>query len=363
MGHRYSFFAIALSTAAIAAGQTKPVQIIDPVFQVRAYSWTIPANWTFNGMVMEGTSCVQTPFPIFRITAPDGVSQLKVLPRFDWTWQTGGIGKAQPAADCLPLNTQLSAADFLKIMVRVLGVTYVRDLETPDLAQYRETLNRQSANSPIKVSGDQARFLVRYSVNNIAVEEYIHATTRCTENTRRFGVNQVQMTLFACSATLTRGRARQGQLEAMTPRFQSIGKSVVVNPQWNEKWEAALMARAQENMRRGTEAIVRKGEATRAMQQRQHEQFLAVMQRGTDMSMQRTQDSMDARSRMAGDWADYALDLQKRRDPGTGNIVKTSSQYSYTWLNESGQPYNTNDPNDNPNGRLKGNWTLQQNVR
>ena len=81
------------------------------------------------------------------------------------------------------------------------------------------------------------------------------------------------------------------------------------------------------------------------------------------MSMARTKESMDARSRMAGDWADYALDLQKRRDPVTGAISKDSSRYSYSWVNESGEHYQSNDPNDNPNGRIQGNWTLQQNVR
>lgn len=213
------------------------------------------------------------------------------------------------------------------------------------------------------MSGDQARFLVRYNVNNIPVDEYLSVTTRCTENTRKFGVNQVQMTLYACYAILTRGRTRQGQLEAMQNRFQTIGKSVAINQQWNEKWQAAVMAAAQDRMRRGTDAIIKRGEEMRAVQQRQHEQFLATMQRGTNMSIQRTKESMDARSRVADDWADYALDLQKRRDPVTGQETKDSSQYSYTWINEFGERYQTNNPNDNPNGVRKGNWVLQENVR
>ena len=65
---------------------------------------------------------------------------------------------------------------------------------------------------------------------------------------------------------------------------------------------------------------------------------------------------------MAGDWADYALDRQKRLDPNTGKTSKDSSLYSYTWVDAFGQHYQANDMNDNPNGRLKGSWTLQQNV-
>ncbi len=51
------------------------------------------------------------------------------------------------------------------------------------------------------------------------------------------------------------------------------------------------------------------------MRQRRHEDFMVSMQRGTDMSMQRTAQSMNARSRAADDWCDYSLDLQKRLDP------------------------------------------------
>jgi hypothetical protein len=99
------------------------------------------------------------------------------------------------------------------------------------------------------------------------------------------------------------------------------------------------------------------------MRQRQHEQFLASMQRGTDMSMARATESANARHQAADDWCDYSLDLQKRLDPRTGEITKDSSAYSYTWVNEQGKRVQTNDVNANPNGNGTGNWTLQENVR
>ena len=89
------------------------------------------------------------------------------------------------------------------------------------------------------------------------------------------------------------------------------------------------------------------------------------MKRGTDLSMQQAGASAKANHQMAGDWADYSLDQQKRLDPTTGRITKDSSAYSYTWVNDS-DPRNrmqTNDVNFNPNGNGTGNWTLQQNVR
>ena len=101
------------------------------------------------------------------------------------------------------------------------------------------------------------------------------------------------------------------------------------------------------------------------MRQRQHEDFMVSMQRGTDMSMQRTAQSMNARRRAADDWCDYSVDLQKRLDPNTGLIPKDSSAYSYTWVNEQGDRVQTNNINASPNGNGTGtgNWTLQENVR
>jgi hypothetical protein len=103
-------------------------------------------------------------------------------------------------------------------------------------------------------------------------------------------------------------------------------------------------------------------EQAQAMRQKQHEDFDASLQRGTDMSMARTQDSMNARSRAADDWCDYSLDQQKRLDPNTGLITKDSAAYNYTWVNEQGDRVQTNNINANPNGNGTGNWTLQENV-
>jgi hypothetical protein len=98
------------------------------------------------------------------------------------------------------------------------------------------------------------------------------------------------------------------------------------------------------------------------MRQRQHEQFLDTMQRGTDLSMKQAAASANANHRAADDWSDYSLDLQKRLDPNTGLITKDSSAYNYTWVNETGDRVQTNNINANPNGNGSGNWTLQENI-
>ena len=100
-----------------------------------------------------------------------------------------------------------------------------------------------------------------------------------------------------------------------------------------------------------------------AVRQTMHEQFLATMQRGTDASTARTQQSMNARSTAASDWVGYALDQKTVADPNTGQISKVSNSYTHTWVDSTGKTtYQTNDSNANPNGVLPGNWTQQQTV-
>jgi hypothetical protein len=65
---------------------TKLVTIIDPVLNIKAYSITIPADWIFAGAVFPGSSCSDGPFPVFRMSSPDGLTGIKQLPPLDWSW-------------------------------------------------------------------------------------------------------------------------------------------------------------------------------------------------------------------------------------------------------------------------------------
>jgi hypothetical protein len=57
---------------------------VDPVFGMTAYTLTIPDNWIFQGDVIQGTSCVPAPLPVFRMSSPDGLTGVKWFPCMDW---------------------------------------------------------------------------------------------------------------------------------------------------------------------------------------------------------------------------------------------------------------------------------------
>jgi hypothetical protein len=101
-------------------------------------------------------------------------------------------------------------------------------------------------------------------------------------------------------------------------------------------------------------------EQSMAAQAQEHQQFMATLQRGTDLSMGQAQAGLNAQSTASSDWVNYALDQQTVMDPNTGQISTVSSASSYTWMDGSGKTYQTSDSSANPNGVMPGTWTKQQ---
>jgi hypothetical protein len=348
-----------------AAGTT-PVTITDPILNMKAYSITIPANWIFEGAVFPGSSCSDGPFPVFRTSSPDGLTGIKQLPRLDWSWTDNPNHPSKGGADCLPYKKELFASDMLKYMIGVLQVEFVRDEPTPDLADIQR--NTAAHNAPkMSFSADKARATERYHIKKIVMEERLNVYVGCT--------SYKDIGWHTRSAGVSRTWAPQGKYNDDT--FKPISRTFAVDQEWNAKRAQIAIQKLNDLSERSMRAIQQMGEdaarrsaaqyntfnQAQEMRQRQHEDFMASMQRGTDMSMQRTAQSMNARSRAADDWSDYSLDLQKRLDPNTGLITKDSSNYNYTWVNEQGDRVQTSNINANPNGNGTGNWTLQENVR
>ena len=176
-----------------------------------------------------------------------------------------------------------------------------------------------------------------------------------------------------CSANVRYVHAPEAQYQAALTLLDPKNTGAFEIPNWSKAWMDNNNRQAQANLNR----IREQGQAAMAqsrasaeqfnhsqeVRQRMHQEFLSTMQRGTDMSMNRARQSSNARHTAASDWVDYSLDRQTVRDPNTGQVSKVSSSSSYTWIDSTGKvSYQTNDPNADPNGTLKGTWTRQQQV-
>ena len=380
---------IVLSGLGMAHGQqpasapttTRQAGIMDPVLQMQAFSLRVPADWIFEGALVPGSPCAAMPGAVFRAVSPDGITGIKMLPELAWSWSVPPTASPEkPGGACLRFDRELPAAEFVKDMAGVLQVEFVREEPVPAAmaAAFQEKMKKQNESFAAQTPAGKPVFritrhetsiaLVHYSINTIPVEEWLTATLWCLD--APFGIGKGVQHRHTCTASVLRSRARPGELEASKEQFQSVSESMLVDEQWMKKWTERNASRdgvggytgrwgdyiLPSREQRAQDAL------SSALHTRQYEEFMGGTRRSTDLVMARPQETTEAR-RNTGDWADYVFDLLKRPDPNIGSIIAVPLQYAYTWVDEQGQHYQTNDFNDNPNGRLKGAWTRQRNDR
>ncbi len=372
--------------AAPASGGVRQENIFDAHLNLNAYNVTVPANWKFDGIYVPGSSCAQIPFPVFRMYSLDGLTEIRRLPRFDWSWSNSKF-KPQQHDDCLDLKQELSAQEFVKYLIGMMQVAYVRDfpLSQEMLDAQQKSLDRSNAaladsakrfdqmnaslpsmknsrkNEPATQRGSVAAAIAEYRNGTFMIEEQIWVRLMCMHNPINFGPEAGAFS-EQCNATVRILRAPKGQLEALLARAEAERLGATENAEWASKYLQYMnqVAQARLNqMNRDANARMQQQhdefERAQAVRSQQHQQFLANMQAGTDRSMARAAQAANSRHAIAQDWCDYALDRQTVTGPG--GTVKISNAYGQTWTDGSGNYYQTNDPNTNPNGVLKGNWT------
>lgn len=358
--------------------------IHDPGLNMDAYYVAIPAGWHLQSAVVYGR-CSPNPFPVFRASSPDGLTVLERLPRLDWRRSNLSY---QPKGSCLPLTQEFTASEFLKYAATMLGVEYAGAVPVPEAAVLSERRDVDAYNNlglqqaartntePVTMRGEVAQAKVRYKNGSFAMEALLFVTFNCVHSPLR--VQGRTFTTDTCTATVRVVRAPEGKLDAAVKMLDAAGARP--SSQWSQAYTDMLARMAQQSTAQlnqfNQQMQVQNDQfnqrmkiqndqfnQSQAIQQRQHEQFLSTMQRGTDMSMQRAAQSANANHRAASDMVDYSLGQQTVRDPNTGQVSKVSGGYTQTWVNDTGtQSFQTSDPNANPNGVLKGNWTQQQQV-
>jgi len=362
----------------------------DPVLGVDAFLVAAPTGWHTQGGLIYGTPCRDLPFPVFRISSPDGLTSVERLPRMDWRW--GNYLPKSPQKGCLPLKEEISGADFLRTLASMMGVEYVGDV-APN-AEQTESQRRWNADADAmseRTSRSNPRMYeanhleialakVRYQNGSFPMEGLLTLHLYC----HRFAMGGPRNRSWSedCQATVRAVRARAGKLDETAKALDKAGAISI--PRWTQAYQAMMAARdaqvaqqlnqmAQQQMQLQNQLA----QQSMALQQQQHEQFLAaqdarfkvhqqemnVMTGAQATSVTQHFQNMAARDAIASDWVDTALGQQTVRNPTTGQVSKVSGMYDYTWVNETGKTsFQTRDPNADPNGHLQGNWTLQQRV-
>jgi hypothetical protein len=356
--------------------------IVDPALNMKAYDVFIPNGWKYQGTFMQGDSCSNLASPVWRAYSPDGLSEFRRLPRFDWSWSNAPY-EPKPKGDCLPLTRDMSAADFVRYLGNILHLKFVGEAQEPEFAS-AFMRNVENDNAGIMAAAGQRPFRGSASAGrfedqngSFVIEEQIRAGVRCSHFDLPGFARQGKLFKETCGAEVRIVRAPKGKLDSLVASLNAHGGF-----HEDEHWTKTVISIMQQQMRANDEQT-RRIMATRQTQfqhdqtvrAQQNEQYQAATQAGyarRNAQQAETQagyaqhnanemKNMEARHTPASDWVDYALDQQTVTGSG-GVAVKVSSAYNQTWANGQGQYYQTNNPNADPNGALPGNWTKQTQV-
>lgn len=321
----------------------------------------IPAGWNFQGTVVRGPECQPLSFPVFRAYSADGLTEMRLLPVFSWSFHPAI--NTRTAAGCLPIQKALTAAEFLDHFVELIpgGVHVVGSVSIAPLYRDRVdkvAVNANSLNNGIHTTVDTAALRVETVNGSFVIEQRVRVWLGC-RTTGQIG----KFSGGGCSAHIDILRAPKGKLDTLIALVDSRD---LTKPTGDPQWQAVYLQRQQ---REGAERLRNLGEIEarqnamlrtqfeqiQATMARNHESFMAQQESQFRSAMNNANNAMNARTTAASDWVDYALDQQTVA--GSGGTVKVSSAYSQTWSNGQNQWFQTNNPNSNPNGVLPGNWT------
>jgi len=234
-------------------------------------------------------------------------------------------------------------------------------------AQKNQANSRAPAAMQTQNTADTAALRIEVVNGSFVVEERLRTVVECTMNNDRSTAMSNALYGGTCWARVDVLTAPVGRLDALVALVDGNNLPHGVNtPQWTQ----AALARQQKANAQALAALTAQEKAESAMLTQQFQQIMARSQAEHQAFMQQQESqfqsamnnanaSMNAQSTAASDWVDYSLDQQTVTGPN--GAAKVSSEYSQTWTNGS-QWYQTNNPNSNPNGVLKGNWTLTTKV-
>ena len=207
---------------------------------IKAFTVTIPAGWKFQGTVVRGPECNPISFPVFRAYSADGLTEMRLLPAFNWSFHPAI--KMNTAAGCLPVQRTLTATEFLDHFIELIpgGVHVVESMTIAP--PYHERVERFAANlnannSGVHVTVDTAALRVETVNGSFLIEQRVRVWVECRTNS--------QIGKFSgggCSAHVDVLRAPKGKLDALVALVDAHDLTKPVN---DPQWLAAYMQRQQ----------------------------------------------------------------------------------------------------------------------
>jgi hypothetical protein len=365
-------------------GPLRQVEIWDPMFNMVAYTISIPKSWNFEGTVLHGPGCqFAMVAPVMRAYSPDMAYGIQTIPTSDFFWAEDQ--RALPKGPACKVLPKISAEDYGRLIsVSIRPGSVVDSVEPiPTEAQYLAGIEKNNKalaasaasygnHNPIQVTG-QARWLhIHYDLNGHPEEEILSVAMSVADQPTSVIVNRpgqilrtAMMHLFQSTPYVNGFRAPQGQLQSHMDAFKAINGSFKANPDYNAKYAAYLQDLTNKSIAASwavTNSILAQGRAEQAQRTANAQAFIANMQKQGDARNAQFNAQMAAKDAHTKDVVDYILDQQLYVNPTTGQTQTQSNQYNHTYSNGTGPGSTVVQSNApaNPQGVLAGNWTELQ---
>jgi hypothetical protein len=334
-----------------AATQLVEVTIVDPSLNnLKSHTANVPAGWGFEGTVIANVGC-QAPSPAFRAYSPDGLTEIRLLPIFQWA-----VSKSDELTfkgDCIHMRDVLTAAQFLDRYAKTLGAVHIVGPSDVGPA-YREQLDMllkqmdaaasKYPGSGTRQTGDAAALRIETTNGTFTIEQRLRARVTCTF------YSKPPIASGSCLARIDVLRAPKGELDALADLADTHNLvSAKSDPDW-----AAAMTQRMLNDRNGSHFDPpHSNPGAAAMVHRQADDFGLIRMEPHETFM-RSLGPARQTDCVPSDWTDFALTPQGQT---TSDGVVHSPSTLFAWSSSTGERYGTYDPTANPNGVLTGTWT------
>lgn len=333
-----------------ASGGTRVESVPDTTMNNEtAFYVKIPASWKFQGVLLQGGPATCDPYFMlsWRAKSADGQSFIEQMPQQLLVYGNG----PKPARGCLPIDGPMSVQDFLKHIAAMMQLNYLADDPMPEenaklQQQWQEGDAKAAAFyaardlTPPRNEAEISSAVVGFKSGSVAMKGRLTALLHCIETTQpgmksmlRGIPDRPAATADKCTADVYYLAAPENQYAALVQEWKASGMGAKQNQEWGDAWvkryaeqgnamNTAIINKVNDQFAKQRQEIAH----TMAVQQQVHDQFLATMQRGTDISIATTYDAMNARSTAASDMVDFSLDRQTVMNTNTGELYKITNQ-------------------------------------
>jgi hypothetical protein len=349
-------------------GPTRTVSIIDPMFGMVAYTMDIPANWNFEGVVLQGPGCQkQYTSVVYRAYSPDMRYGIQLIPQTEFYWADDP--RTLPKFGNCKYFPPMSAAEFAQFVSLRMRPNAEIDSVSPETGEEEWQANLEKNQfhffNQTGIQGERKRVHLRFDMDGQPEEEILSTTIVVRRLNVMTNVSHTAMVQYRklpqyySTAFVTSFHAPNGQLASHFAAMSAIAKHWHLDEQYKQTSDAYFQN--QTNMAIAASwasfnTLMQASQQQYAIMNQNAQNFIQNMQAQGQARHEQFMARMDAQDRHTRDVTDWILNQQLYQNPGTGQKFTASNQYRNTYQDQYGNVMQSNTITD-PNVLYHADWT------